>query len=462
MSATQLVTPNVDPVIYQSGHMLTDWYGWCLAYVQTAFGTGWAGSNATEAWTDHIPESAKHLDRAIPSGMYVPIYFSGYHGLGHFGIYKDGYVWCTPIGHKPTADVWDSISTVEQKYGVNYVGWTEILGGMQVVEYVPDAVAEIVLTSPKYQVVETYPDGKQIQLNKDTNLWGMNYDFDTMVKNPVETDHKQGEIWTITNKVHHQNGYDYYRRADQVDGFNVLDCDDYTPPPPAPYIPPAAPEVAPAAQKYTVKATVMYFGNAQDAQFKKNALGTIQPSKEYYLFEIANSVVYLGKDNMHAQYWINTKDNVAPVVVKEPPKSPAKILLPSQVKPGAQDDNKWKGSYVSFHHDRHSDLYEVRQHVTMLDYSGKRNPVALHPGDKLNVPGHFVKDGVMFYRTRSGRDEYFSWYYGVSLYDDNGNIQIVKVVETDPDKIERRISDYVHYWKDDFKDIWDIIIRKKK
>jgi hypothetical protein len=86
---------------------------------------------------------------------------------------------------------------------------------------------------PPYRVVESFDPPKWIQLNKDTNLWGMNYPtFDYMESHPVETGHAAGEKWQVTNKVHHVNGEDYYRREGQVDGFNVKDCDDYTPPAP--------------------------------------------------------------------------------------------------------------------------------------------------------------------------------------------------------------------------------------
>lgn len=438
--------------------MLTDWYGWCLVYVQTAFGTGWAGSNATEAWDNHIPDSAKHQDRDIPGGMYVPIYFSGYHGLGHFGIYKDGYVWCTPIDHKPTADVWDSISTVEQKYGVTYVGWSEMLGGTQVIEYTPDVVAEQTPPQPTYQVTETYPTGKQVQLNKQpTNLWGMNYHLDYMVDHPVEV-HNQGEIWTVTNKVHHENDYDYYRRDDQVDGFNVLDCDDYTPPP-QPYIPPSAPETAKPAEKYQLVTTLKYYNTLEDIQKDHNAAGTVSPRADgYYVFGAVGIFKNLSTDNQIDQNkWINTLDNKKPiqVILDEKPTT----TLPSQVKVGTGNDTKWMGSYKSFHPNRSSDLYEVKQHMTMLDYSGKRNPVALQPGDRINVPGTFIKDGVMFYRSRSSRDEFFSWYYGISLYDDYGNIQVVKVVETTP-KIT--LKNIVYWVADDLRRWWDVKKTKEK
>lgn len=138
MSCAQLVTPNLDPYVHQNGGVLTDWYGWCLAVVQAMYGVGWAGSNAWEAWNDHV--NIKHLDRDIPAGMYVPIWFSGYHDLGHVAIYKDGQVWSSPWHHKPYADVMSSIEEVERIYGVSYVGWSEDIGGTQVVEFIPNTI----------------------------------------------------------------------------------------------------------------------------------------------------------------------------------------------------------------------------------------------------------------------------------------------------------------------------------
>lgn len=456
MSCIQLVTPNLDPVIYQSGHALTDWYGWCLAYVQTAFGTGWAGSNATEAWTDHIPDNTKHEDRNIPGGMYVPIYFSGYHGLGHFAIYKDGQVWCTPIEHKPTADVWSSIDEVVQKYGVTYIGWCEQLGGTQIIEYSPDNM----VSSSSY-FAEPYV--RQMVTIRDTYKYDCNRtDFTDRHSNPIEGVAK-GFAFDCQQVYTCQDGSRYYVADPQNSGgYYVPDCDAYIPPPPPPIAPPAAPVTVPPAERYTTITTLMTFPTSADAMSSTNGLTTLK-SGTYYVWAKNGKAYQLSTDNMHEPTgnWINTLLNVPdkpkpPVVIPIPSKP---VLLPSQVKPGTESDTAWRSSYKSFYHDRHSDLYEVKQHLTMLDYSGKRNPVAVQPGDQMNVTGTFLKDGVMFYRTRSGRDEYFTWFYGISLYDDYGNIQIVKVVDTTPKPTLKNIL----YWvADDVRRWWDIKTKKEQ
>jgi hypothetical protein len=138
----QLVTPSLDPVVYQGGKALNDWYGWCLATVQAAFNAPWAGSTAWDAWSNRV--SIKHADRNLPSGVYVPIWFSGYGGAGHVAIYKDGQIWTSPFTHVPNFYTgYTSIDALAKGYGITYVGWSEDIGGVQVAQYVPDAPANL-------------------------------------------------------------------------------------------------------------------------------------------------------------------------------------------------------------------------------------------------------------------------------------------------------------------------------
>lgn len=132
MAYQQLVTPNLSPVIIQKGRVLTDWFEWCLAYVQSAYNSGWAGDTAWDAWSNHL--TFKHQDRNIPAGVYVPIWFSGYGGDGHAAIYKDNVIYSSPLSHKAMRDVILTIEDMERKYGVTFVGWSEDLGGIKVIE----------------------------------------------------------------------------------------------------------------------------------------------------------------------------------------------------------------------------------------------------------------------------------------------------------------------------------------
>ena len=135
--ATQIKAPNLDPYITQNGVVLQDWLGWCLAYVQTAFGTGWAGATAWDSWTQKT--QFKHADGNMPSGVYVPIWFSHtgtYGGVtknwGHVAIYKDGVVWTSPYSHKPYADRL-TIPEIERIYNAKFVGWSEDLAGSLII-----------------------------------------------------------------------------------------------------------------------------------------------------------------------------------------------------------------------------------------------------------------------------------------------------------------------------------------
>lgn len=234
-----------------------------------------------------------------------------------------------------------------------------------------------------------------------------------------------------------------------------------TPPPPLP--PPSAPPAAPVpytpAEKYTLLTTLMTFKNSQDAMSGVNGQSTLAAGT-YYVFAKEGKAYNLSKDNMkNGNQWVNVLYNIIPAAKPIPVNPP--LLKPSQVPIGPDNDTTWKATYRSFHLDRHSDPYKTQQVVEMKDYSGKRKFVTLDKDTTINVVGTFVKDGVTFYRPRANNDEFFSWYFGVSLYDDDGNLNLVKVVETDPEKIERRLSDIVHFWKDDLKDIWDIVRRKK-
>jgi hypothetical protein len=443
MAWQQLRQPNLDPYIVQPNehggiYTLTDWYGWCLAYVQTALGTGWGGNYAWDCWNNHTVN--KHDDRNLPSGVYVPIFFSGYHGQGHTAIYKDGEVWSSPITHKPYADTWGSIAEVERSYGVTFVGWAEGMGGTTVIQWHDDAPAIPMVT-----------------LDQLTQLYN-----DYLTRSP-----DQSGIDTYVGKVPY----------DQVKA-DILASPEYLAliapkPEPAPYVPPAAPVVVAKAERYITLTTLPYYATLEAVQNPKTEAGTL-PVGKYYVWEKggSNSTYYnLTDDNTKNQNkWINILSNKTPLnppVLSTPMQKPVEIPLssvsskPSQVPIAAENDSTWKASYKSFHTDRHSETYQLVQNWNMREYSGKRKVVPLYTGNKVNIVGTFTKNGVTFYRPRANNDEYFSWFYGIPQVDDTGNAVLVKQ-PTEIESVEKRFSDYLHYWKSDIKDIMDIFFRKKK
>ncbi len=163
MAYKQTKTPNLDPVIYQGGKPLYDWLGWCLAYVQTAFGAGWSGSTAWDGWSNRT--AGKHADWNIPQDVYVPIWFDGYwqgNRYGHVAIYKDGVVWSSPYKSKPYADKLGSIQEVERIYGMKYVGWSEFVGPTRVIEFVNNNVTLEQLKGLYLEILERPVDNDAI------------------------------------------------------------------------------------------------------------------------------------------------------------------------------------------------------------------------------------------------------------------------------------------------------------
>lgn len=148
MSYQQLVNPNLDPYIYQpdgngGAYILPDWLGWCAAYVQSAFGVGWIGLSALDAWNRN--SQFNHADENIPDGVFVPIFFDGFGGDGHTAILRveNGMftMWSSPVTYKPYADVWNADSLqgikdiIHQRYSwsCNYLGWADSLAGTQLI-----------------------------------------------------------------------------------------------------------------------------------------------------------------------------------------------------------------------------------------------------------------------------------------------------------------------------------------
>lgn len=168
----QTKTPNLDPVIYQGGKVLYNWLGYCLAYVQTAFGAGWSGSSAWDGWVNRT--SGKHADRNIPKGVYVPIWFDGYwngNRYGHVLIAKfnangSGTAWTSPRTSKPYADVinFSSLSDLEVKirngWGstMKFVGWSEFVGSTRVIQYVNNNATEAQVKALYLEILERPAD----------------------------------------------------------------------------------------------------------------------------------------------------------------------------------------------------------------------------------------------------------------------------------------------------------------
>lgn len=113
--------------------------GWCLKYVQDAFGTDHPYPTALAEWNATSPNN--HTDLP-PAGVTVPVFFSlGNVPAGHVAIsLNDGYIASStqagthpgPYFHKNL----DDLVAVYGKYngGATYLGWSEVVGTVRVVE----------------------------------------------------------------------------------------------------------------------------------------------------------------------------------------------------------------------------------------------------------------------------------------------------------------------------------------
>lgn len=321
--------------------------------------------------------------------------------------------------------------------------------------------------APKYEVTENYSPAKQVQLNKQpTYLWGMNYDFDFMKDHPVET-HDAGEVYEVTNKVHHQDGYDYYRRDGQVDGFNVLDCDDYTPPPPpppTPTAPPAAPIPIPLAKTVQLVAAVLGYQSANDAnkRINKDKAVPLQPGK-YYVYSTSSDnekVVNLSAVNGKDGSWVNLNDNVEPPTPAPEPPAPGSTVAPDEPSPNVPvsvpNHDLWKTTYQPLRADRQPVLYvSINDKVIKIyDLDQRRSAIDLLPYTELHIVGKFEKDGVTYARAKKVADN--GYWYGIPLTILNTYDQLYAYAP----KKAPKLSDYSQLVKEKIKKLIHDVTRR--
>lgn len=150
MAWKQTLYPNLDDnpnnplYIWQGGQILTDWYGWCLAVVAGSFGAKGSSYSAKTAWQDC---GTKHIDRNIPEGIYVPLWYGG----GEYGHVVIGYrqgnnltIWSSPYTHIATFQTFSGeinwlLDYIGQVYGVGgFSGWSETVLDSRVIEVVTE------------------------------------------------------------------------------------------------------------------------------------------------------------------------------------------------------------------------------------------------------------------------------------------------------------------------------------
>lgn len=123
----QLIQPNLSVVGYPD---------YCLAYVEQVFGV--QNDPDPDAWQGWLNTKFKHAD-AVPN-LSVPVWFSWTGTIGgitqnwgHVAVSTPQGVYTNPLtgsGHR----VFPSVAALATNYGVSYVGWSEDIGNLRIIE----------------------------------------------------------------------------------------------------------------------------------------------------------------------------------------------------------------------------------------------------------------------------------------------------------------------------------------
>jgi len=342
----------------------------------------WPG-NAIHFWTQTKPEILTGFNQVsnaqAQKGDIVVLWGVNGNTYGHIGIASGGLTPTLVEILEQNGQTGNGTGTGGDAIRLRFVARSRIAGMLRPTPSAP--VPSPAPAAPPHTITETYPLGKQITLTKQpTYKWGMNYtSFDFMAKNPVET-HGAGEIKTVYDKVHHNyTGYDYYRESGQVDGYNTLDCADYTPPPPPPYIPPAPPVQVKPAETVNFMVSMMCYPSLTDARMKWNMHleVNIEPNTTYYVHEKVEKFYKISDKNMtDRDWWVNLDDNKLPIIIPLPEPPVIEIITkPVEVLPEVPEV-KWF-------------WYNEDQQPTVFRYKGFKSAVISNlenHSETLNLP----------------------------------------------------------------------------
>lgn len=163
---------------------ITDATGMCLQFARRVFDVpAWKPS----AWEQWEAVETRHRTQKMPAKVAVPVWFSHYGTYGSPPTYKN---WGHVVVHVPGRGFLSSptsgfgqewfptIQAVERAFNSKFVGWSEDIGGVPVVEKIRTSKGRVVTMSsytPKGGV--KIPKGKQIRLpvtSKSRNAVGQN------------------------------------------------------------------------------------------------------------------------------------------------------------------------------------------------------------------------------------------------------------------------------------------------
>lgn len=252
---------------------------------------------------------------------------------------------------------------------------------------------------------------KQVKLNKDTHLWGLNYDNFTAINANPQADAIAGTLITVNAILHHNIGYDYYLPDSNVaSGYNVLDCDDYTPPPPAGQLP------FPSSETYDVVTELPGYTTSNSAINHIGPNATV-PAGNYSVFNTRVDsadpskllAVNVTKTNGMAGAWINVADNVE--TPPEPPAPPEPEAVVEPATPAVPNQPAFAGTYKQW---PQAEIYVAMANVPVVDLAGTKT-VTMPQYSVTKIAGTFVVNGVEYARPLSAVQK--DMWYGIRFTD---------------------------------------------
>ena len=159
----QLVNPNPNTRYYA---------GYCLGFTQRVYGAPARYNTAWEAW-EAVPD--KHESRDIPQNVSVPIWFD------HYGTYEGvtgrfGHVcaWIPGVGflNSPGSGygqkILPTLEATEKFYNAKFVGWSESINGLKIVQYNPEPTPE----EEDMAIAYLHRDANPVKIGNETSKDG--------------------------------------------------------------------------------------------------------------------------------------------------------------------------------------------------------------------------------------------------------------------------------------------------
>jgi hypothetical protein len=316
---------------------------------------------------------------------------------------------------------------------------------------------------------------KQVQLNKDTHKWGLNYDNFTAINKNPEADGHVDDIKTIVAILHHNIGYNYYLEdANVASGWNVHDCNDYTVPAPAPV---SVPSQQPAGsiigqyqtEQYDVLTELTGYLTANKAINHLNDDKTvIVPVGQYFIFNR-----YFAKGNQEllavnvsrtpgtAGAWVSVADNHIPTeeelataqAIREAQEEAAAIAEAAQAEADrlAAEAAAKLPSFVESYTPLEDgpELYVAMRAMNVIDLEGLHHNTTMPQYAATYVAGFFRVGGIEYARPDSAAKR--DWWYGIEHFDhetDIPNLLPEKDVYDDKTTAEERRALGRETWED--------------